>query len=49
MDDKKKRERIILSMLLILATITVIFVSTMGFLNYRSKAISLQDSIINRV
>ena len=49
MDVKKKREKIILSMLLILATITVVFVSTMGFLNYRSKAISLQESIINRV
>ena len=49
MDNQRKENRIYLLSLILLALFAITFVSTMGFLNYRSTAIELEKSVIARV
>ena len=49
MSKQKKENRIYLISLLLLAVFAVVFVSSMGFLNYRTTAIELEEQVIARV
>ena len=44
MPDTRKENRIYLTSLILLAVFAVCFVSAMGFLNYRTTAIDLEES-----
>ena len=49
MPDTRKENRIYLTSLILLAVFAVCFVSAMGFLNYRTTAIDLEEQVIARV
>ena len=49
MSDQKKENRIYLLSLILLAVFAICFVSAMGFLNYRTTAIELEEQVIARV
>ena len=49
MSNKKKENTVYLLSLILLAVFAVVFVSAMGFLNYRTTAISLEEKVIARV
>ena len=49
MKKNKKREKIYLLILLIIAVFATNFVSAMGFLNYRTAVIDLEEQVIERV
>ncbi|MDO5459586.1 MAG: hypothetical protein Q4F32_08125, partial [Eubacteriales bacterium] len=49
MPDTRKENRIYLISLILLAVFAVCFVSAMGFLNYRTTAIDLEEQVIARV
>ena len=49
MADKKKENRIYLLSMILVAVFAVCFVSAMGYLNYRTTAIGLEEQVIARV
>ena len=49
MSENKRENRIYLLSLILLAVFAVVFVSAMGFLNYRTTAIELEEKVIGRV
>ena len=49
MAEQKKQNRIYLLSLMLLAIFSVLFVSVMGFLNYRTTAIDLEKQVMARV
>ena len=49
MHKQKSGTRVYCAVLLLLAAFTIFFVSAMGFLNYRSSAIELEEQVIGRV
>ncbi len=49
MENDKKKKRIYLISLIFLALFAIGFVSTMGFLNYKTTAIELEEQVITRV
>ena len=46
---KRKDTWIYLLILLVVAELSIIFVSTMGYLNYRTSALGLEEQVINRI
>lgn len=49
MNKMTKKRKLTLIMLLIVSIFSVIFISAMGFLNYRVTAIELEDNVITRI